>query len=273
MILGAHESISGGYHKSFIRARKDGCNSLQVFVKSPRMWKAKPISEGDAELFKKAQEKTGINPVVAHASYIINLVNSDVKKRDFALKHFIIEIKRCEKLGIPYYIFHPGSSNSHDSAQILINQLDKAVEETSNVQLLVENMSGQGSFICSDFSEIGKVLDGVEDKERIGVCFDTCHAFSSGYDISNFYEKVFKEFDDIIGLSNLRVFHLNDSKKGLGSNIDRHECIGRGEIGDNFFKKLVNDKRFKNIPGILETPVLNEDSYRINLKRLRSFIC
>ena len=278
-LLGAHVSISGGVYKAPERGKKLGCESIQIFSKNQMQWKAKPLTPEDSQKFKEELRKTRIKEVVVHDSYLINLGSPDGEKLQMSRDAFLDEMIRTEILGVKYLVFHPGSHMGKGEeiglkliAESLNILIDKA-KEASNVMLLLETTAGQGSNLGYKFEHLKFIMDQVEKKERLGVCFDTAHAFEAGYDISTEegYERTFKEFDNIIGLEKLKVFHLNDSKTPLGSHIDRHEHIGEGMIGLKAFELLVNDERFKNHPMILETPG-GEKYYEYNLKVLRGLV-
>jgi len=277
LLIGAHESIAGGIHLAFERAENIGCRVLQVFTKSSNQWYAKPLGDGDIANYKTAASKSSIKHVIAHDSYLINLcgVNPEILKK--SREAFLDELKRCEALGIPYLNFHPGShmgAGEKEGIRGIIDSLNWAHEQTKNFCVLsvLETTAGQGSAIGYRFDQLREIIDGVDEPERMAVCIDTCHIFAAGYDISTEegFEKTFKEFDKIIGLKRLVAFHVNDSKKGLGSKVDRHEHIGKGMIGKDGFRFLMQDSRFASIPKILETPKgedLKED--KMNLAVLR----
>ena len=278
-LLGAHVSISGGVYKAPERGEKLGCESIQIFSKNQMQWKAKPLTPEDSQKFKEELRKARIKEVVIHDSYLINLGSPDGEKLQMSRDAFLDEMIRTEILGVKYLVFHPGSHMGKGEeiglkliAESLNILIDKA-KEASNVMLLLETTAGQGSNLGYKFEHLKFIMDQVEKKERLGVCFDTAHAFEAGYDISTEegYERTFKEFDNIIGLEKLKVFHLNDSKTPLGSHIDRHENIGEGMVGLKAFELLVNDERFKNHPMILETPG-GEKYYEYNLKVLRGLV-
>ncbi len=279
LLLGAHMSIAGGFYKSILRGAEIGCTTIQIFTKSNRQWKAKTIEKEDVSEYLKTLKESNIFPVAAHASYLINLgsPNEDTNKK--SLEALIIELERCEKLKIPYLVLHPGnglSSTEKETINLIANNINTALKKVpGKVQLLLENMAGQGTGFGYKFEQLASVYKKIKLKSRFGICFDTCHAFAAGYDVrtKSSYEKTLKEFDKIIGLKLLKLIHINDSKKDLGSRVDRHEHIGKGKIGINGFKLLFNDQRFFNIPKILETPKesdLSEDI--INLKTIVNLI-
>ncbi len=261
VLLGAHMSISGGVHTAVDRATSIGCTALQVFTKNNNQWSGKPLTETDIVQYKQKISAAEIAPVVSHDSYLINLcaANPDILKKSRVA--FIDELERCEQLGIPLLNFHPGShlgAGDDEGIKRICESLNIAHDATKNfkVKSVLEATAGQGTNVGYKFEHLRAIIDGVEDPERMAVCIDTCHIFAAGYDIATEkgYEETFKQFDDIIGLDRLVAFHVNDSKKGLGSHVDRHEHIGKGAIGLTGFRLLMNDKRFTHIPKILETP-------------------
>ncbi len=280
-LLGAHMSIEGGLHKAHERISLVKGKSLQIFSKNQRQWKVPELTTAEIERFIGDWEQWGKGPVAVHDSYLINLANPDGKKTSRAVEAFAEEIRRAYQLTIPYLIMHPGShvgsGIKKGLLQLTVN-LDRAFAQACNaksVMVLLETTAGQGTGLGASFEELAHVMDNSAFSSRLGVCFDTCHAFAAGYDISTVagYEKTFVDFDKIVGLERLRFFHLNDSKKGLGSRVDRHEHIGKGEIGLEGFRLLMNDPRFAEHPMVLETPKekdLKEDIE--NLKLLRSLI-
>lgn len=260
-LIGCHVSISGGFFKSIDEGMEIGCTAIQIFTKSNRQWASKPIDYTDAQKFIATQKSSDIALVVAHASYLINLGSTtpDVQKKSYDA--LVDEIQRCNKLQIPYLVLHPGTAEpgqEQATLQATGAYINQALQATSNcmTSVLIETMAGQGKSIGSSFEQLAIMIAQVEDKTRIGVCFDTCHAFVSGYDFTTpkTYAAMLKNFDDVIGLQFLKMFHMNDSKKELGSCIDRHEDIGKGAIGLDGFSFIMNDQRFINIPKILETP-------------------
>ncbi|PIU88252.1 deoxyribonuclease IV [archaeon CG06_land_8_20_14_3_00_37_11] len=273
MLLGAHESTSGGYYKALEMGKSDGCDCVQIFTQSPRMWKGRSINENESVQWKIKSEEFNIKPNCSHAIYLLNLAHEDEAQRIKSINNLIKEFERCEKLGLKGVVLHPGSNKDKKKGLILISESVNTIFNKIKgfrAKLFLEITAGHGNNLCSTFEELHKVIKNIYDNKRVGVCFDTCHAYSAGYDLANEYDKVFKNFDKIIGLKRLECFHLNDSKNILNSHIDRHEHIGKGNIGLKFFEKLVNDKRFKNIPGYLETP--GEGDYRNNLQILRKLI-
>lgn len=261
MNLGAHMSIAGGVHLALERGKSIGCNSVQMFVKSSNQWRAKPLSKEEIALFHEYSKQYAPDFIMAHTSYLINIASPEPPLRNKSRDALLVEIERCETLGIPWLVLHPGShrgaglekgiKNIADS----LNMLFRKTEGYRNA-ILLENTAGAGNTIGRTFEDIRSIMDRVEYPSRVAVCFDTCHGYSAGYDISTKrkYLAVFREFDRVIGLGNLKAIHLNDSKGDLGSNRDRHEHIGRGTLGVEPFRFLVNDRRFRKIPMVLETP-------------------
>ena len=278
MLLGAHQSIAGGVHTAFARADSDGCRALQVFVKPSRQWRAKPLTDGDVAAFRAAQADSDVQAVMAHDSYLINLAAMDDGLLDRSLSAFADELERCERLGIPLLVFHPGAPRDKGrdwGLRQVAESLNTLLAATRGyaVRPCLENTAGQGSTVGSSFEEIRAILDGVAEPERVGVCFDTQHAFAAGYDLSaqDGYDAMWDDFDRLVGLDRLAAFHLNDSKKGLGERVDRHANIGQGALGLEPFRWLVRDPRFTGLPAVLETPSAKGDHpYREELALLES---
>ncbi|MBW2466411.1 MAG: deoxyribonuclease IV [Deltaproteobacteria bacterium] len=280
-LLGAHMSIEGGLPMAFERITLVKGQALQIFSKNQRQWRAPELTHAEIEDFNQKWEEWGRGPVAVHDSYLINLANPDEKKANMAVAAFAEEIRRADQLSVPFLIMHPGShvgSGIEQGLTQLTAYLDRAfamADEARSVTVLLETTAGQGTGLGASFEELAYVLDNSASSHRLAVCFDTCHAFAAGYDIRKAaeYEKTFAAFDRIIGLDRLKFFHLNDSKKGLGSRVDRHEHIGRGEIGLEGFRLLMNDPRFADHPMVLETPKEKDLKADIeNLKLLRSLI-
>lgn len=279
-LLGAHTSISGGVSTAIDRANELNFTAIQIFSKNNNRWKAKPLDEKEINSFKEKWAKSKIQFIVVHDSYLINLCAKDKALLKKSRNAFIDELKRCEQLGINYLNFHPGAHTGQgveDGLKIIAESINFAHAETKNydVKSMLETTAGQGTTLGSTFEQLQKIIDMVEEKERMCVCIDTAHIFAAGYDIKSEkeYRKTMKEFDDIIGLDLLKCFHMNDSKKELGSKVDRHEHIGKGFIGKEGFANIMNDKRISKIPKILETPKGKDMKEDIeNLKVLRSLI-
>jgi len=281
LLLGAHFSISGGLHRAIDEARFYGCNVLQMFTKNATTWRERILSETDIHKFNEARLSGGIQRIAAHASYLINIAGPQGKTSALSCKALTQELVRCDQLGIDYLVLHPGSHMGQGEASGIIScarNINRIFYETrgSTTRLLLETTAGQGSSIGCAFEQLAAILKKVEDHSRIGICMDTCHIFAAGYDIStrSGYDHVMHAFDGIIGLERLYLLHVNDSKKEAGSRVDRHEHIGKGFIGLEAFKWIINDRRFRHIPKIIETPKGKtgfKDWDKINLKRLRSF--
>jgi len=278
MLLGTHVSISGGVFNAPARGEKIGCTAIQIFTKNQMQWKAKELTNNDIEKFKAELEKSTVTSVISHDSYLINLGNPNKDMLIKSLKAFGNEMQRAEILGIPFLVFHPGSHlNVGEKLGLrkIAESLNLLLDQYKNFKLmpLLETTAGQGTNLGYCFEQLAEIIDMVEQKDRVGVCLDTAHVFAAGYDIRTrkAYEKTFNEFDKIVGLEKLKAFHLNDSKKVLGSRVDRHENIGKGYIGLDTFRFLLNDPRFENIPKVLETPGKEQD-FKRNLDLLKSLI-
>ncbi len=278
--LGAHESVAGGLHKAFDRIEKVGGEALQIFTRNQRQWHHAPLSNDEIANFTKRWRQSGPIEVASHGSYLVNLASSKETLLKKSIDAFSIELDRCHRLQIPYAVLHPGSYGS-ETLEIgldrFVKGLDKVFNKSiSDTMVLIETTAGQGTSIGSRFEEIGYLLQQSKFGDRLGVCIDTCHIFAAGYDIrsAETYRRTMSEFDRHIGLDRVRFFHLNDSKKELGSCVDRHTHIGQGFIGTEGFANVLNDPTFKNHSMTLETPKgddLSED--RENLKVLRGLIC
>jgi len=277
-LLGAHMSIAGGVDKALLEGKKVDCDVIQIFTKSSRQWAAQPYSKEEIQNFLMNQKETGIVTVIAHDSYLLNLGSPDEGLRKRSVRAFVDEMERCETLSIPYLIAHPGAhvgSGEEEGIKAIGRSLDDIHASCPgyNVKIALEITAGQGSNLGYRFEQIRDMIDATKESDRLRVCFDTEHAFAAGYDIRTRegYERTFSEFDELIGLELLAAFHLNDSKKEFHSRVDRHEHIGKGYIGVEAFRLLMNDERFRGIPMCLETPKgpdLKED--RENLTLLRS---
>ena len=279
-LLGAHMSIAGGVGNAFLEGKKVDCDAIQIFTKSSRQWTSKPLTKEEIEQFQINRKDTGIATVVAHDSYLLNLGSPDTALRKRSIGAFIDEMERCEVLGVSNLIAHPGAHVGAGEAAG-IKTIAKSLDEVHKacpkfkVKVTLEITAGQGSNLGYRFEQIGDMIDATKENDRLRVCFDTEHAFAAGYDIrtKDGYEQTFSEFDEAIGIKLLAAFHLNDSKKEFHSRVDRHEHIGKGFIGIESFRRLMNDKRFWGLPMCLETPKgpdLKED--KENLTLLRSLI-
>ena len=278
MRLGAHESIAGGLYRAFDRAQSVGCETVQIFVKSNRSWAVKSLTEEEIARFKERAAETGIHPVVAHTSYLLNLGTPDEKLWHRSLETLIIELERCEALEVPYLVLHPGShvgTGEEAGLARVAEALGKVHAATPGfrAQILLETTAGQGTNLGYRFEHLAWLLENTPQGDRLGVCLDTCHVFAAGYELrtEEGYEATMAAFDRTVGLERLRAVHLNDSKGDLGSHKDRHEHIGKGHIGLEGFRNVLNDPRLAGLPGLLETPKsddLHEDAE--NLAVLRS---
>ncbi|GAB6075876.1 deoxyribonuclease IV [Desulfurobacterium crinifex] len=259
--IGAHVSISGGVFNAPLNAEEIGAKAFALFTKNQRQWSAKPLTEEAITKFKENLKKVGISPehILPHDSYLINLGNPEEEKRRKSIEAFVDEVNRCYQLGLKYLNFHPGSHlrkvSEKECLKIIADSINEILERTKDVILVLENTAGQGSNVGYRFEHLAEIIDMVKDKSRIGVCLDTCHMFAAGYDIrtEKSYEKTMKEFDEVVGFKYLKGMHLNDAKSQLGSRVDRHHSIGKGNIGLDAFRFIMNDKRLNNIPLILET--------------------
>ncbi len=285
--IGFHVSISGGISKSVDNALKIGCSAFQIFTRNPRGWTAKPLEEEDVNNFKSKLAKSGISyeSVVAHMPYLPNLAAPGGELYEKSVNTLAGEVQRCSELGVPYLVIHLGShlgKGVDNGIKQIVNACDRAVDingksyrshlkrssTTKKVQILLENMAGQNNSVGSKFEEISAILDKLKDGRSFGVCLDTCHTFAAGFDLRNKEDvgKTLDEFDSVIGLKELKVLHMNDSKNELNSKTDRHQHIGLGKIGNAGFAALLKNKHLRNLPMIMETPVDEERSDSDNLK-------
>lgn len=259
--IGAHVSASGGVFNAPLNAEAIGASAFALFTKNQRQWNAKPLDEATIEAFKTNLARVGILPkhVLAHDSYLINLGHPEKEARQKSLEAFIDEVKRCDQLGLDKLNFHPGSHLNQLTEEACLDSiaesLNRTLELTQNVTLVIENTAGQGTNLGYKWEHLAHLIEKVEDKGRIGVCLDTCHLFTAGYDIrtSEAYAKTTKEFDSIVGFCYLKGMHLNDAKPPLGSRVDRHHSLGKGTIGLEAFWYIMNDPRMDDIPLVLET--------------------
>ena len=257
--IGAHVSASGGVENAPVNAHEIGANAFALFTKNQRQWVSKPLTEESIRLFKENCEKYNFKPeyILPHDSYLINLGHPEPDALEKSRAAFLDEMQRCEQLGLKLLNFHPGRHLNKisvgDSLDLIAEGINITLEKTKGVTAVIENTAGQGSNLGNEFWHLKYIIDRVEDKSRVGVCLDTCHTFTAGYDFLGDYDAVFNEFEEVVGFRYLRGMHLNDSKKELGSHVDRHDSIGKGLIGFAFFEKLMRDPRFDNMPLILET--------------------
>lgn len=273
-LLGAHMSISGGLENALIRGHKLGCNTIQMFTGNSNRWKRQPLEKSQINLFRETKMETGISPIISHASYLINLASSDEELYKKSLDAMMDEIHKCEQLGIDYLVVHPGFHKGRGEKygiDRIIGALNTIHSDTVGVgvKIVLETTAGQGTALGCSFEQIARIIDGVTESSRLAFCLDTCHIFVAGYDLrtKKDYLDLFRKIDDTIGMENLKVFHLNDSKKDIGSRVDRHEDIGKGMIGEGIFRLIMRDESLKDIPKIIETPGDIE-----NIQLLKSFV-
>jgi deoxyribonuclease-4 len=280
-LLGAHFSIAKGLHHALYEAQTYGCAALQIFTKNASTWKERTLTQEEIHRFDQAREQTGITSIASHTSYLINLATPDRKKHAMSCHALKQELKRSSMLDIPFVVLHPGAhlgKGKDKGIEKIALSINKIFVQTPDIQLrlLLETTAGQGSGLGHTFEQLASMMDKIENQDRIGICLDTSHVFAAGYDIRTpkSYRKVTDAFDAIIGLEKLYVIHLNDSKKELGSQVDRHEHIGEGYIGIKAFELLMNDLRFRDVPKIIETPKQKDgpDTDKMNLNRLRSLV-
>ena len=260
--VGAHVSAAGGVENAPVNAHRIGATAFALFTKNQRQWFAKPLTEENISAFKLNCEKYGYLPkqILPHNSYLTNLGHPEKEALQKSRDAFLDEMQRCEQLGLDRLNFHPGSHlnkiSEDECLGIIAESVNLALEQTKGVIAVLEITAGQGTNLGYSFEQLRKIIDGVDDKTRVGVCIDTAHAFSAGYDLKteSGFEKTFQEFDEIIGFDFLKGMHLNDSKKEFASRVDRHDSLGKGTLGLDVFRRIMNDSRFEDIPLILETP-------------------
>jgi deoxyribonuclease-4 len=305
-LFGAHMSIAGGLHNALLAAQKYGCDTVQLFTASPQNWPVKPspartvsqsgkvltqssqqwqakeLTEAEVSTFHDTLRQTRFHLLLAHDGYLINLASPEETLYRRSVEAFVVEVQRAEQLGLTYLVTHPGAhvgSGEEAGLQRVAAALDEVHRRCPNyrVQILLETTAGQGSCLGSRFEQLARILDLVVEPDRLGVCFDTCHVFAAGYALAPkaAYQATMREFDRVIGLNRLRAFHVNDSAKPQGSRVDRHAHIGRGCLGMEPFRLLIQDRRFRDRPMVLETPKENpdgEDMDAVNLEMLRSLV-
>jgi deoxyribonuclease-4 len=275
--IGAHVSANGGVENAPLNAKEIGANAFALFTKNQRQWTSPPLSGKSIELFRENCDKFGFMPemILPHDSYLINLGHPESEPLTKSREAFLDEMQRCEQLGLKLLNFHPGSHLQKTEVSTCLSTIAESInivlEKTNGVTAVIENTAGQGSNLGYIFEQIAEIISQVEDKSRVGVCIDTCHTFTSGYDLRDkeSYDHTWNKFGEVIGFNYLKGIHLNDSKKELGSRVDRHDSIGKGFIGIELFKMLMQDDRFNEIPIILETP--EETLWAEEIKLLRSF--
>jgi deoxyribonuclease-4 len=275
MLLGAHQSIAGGMHRAVERAATDGCDSLQVFTKSPRAWKEPPDPDTEqVQRFAEARIRHGIEPVMAHASYLVNPCAADPAVRRKGWRALEREAARCDRFGIELLVFHPGSPGTLDEAEgieLTGRCISSVLERSERVTVLVENTAGQGGGLGHRFEQLARIVDIAGGGERLGVCFDTCHAFAAGYDLrtARAAKRTFDELERVVGRGRLKALHLNDAKSVLGSRVDRHALIGQGQIGIESFRWITRQRRFAGLPAVVETPIPKGATYEREISLLR----
>lgn len=280
MKFGAHTSIAGGLHKAFARGAEVGCDTIQIFTKSQQQWRTKPLSESDIEQFRQAHAHSGMEPILVHASYLINLASPNNELWERSITAFGEELERCNVLGIPYLVVHPGAHTGAGETyglQRITDALRRLFESGTgdNVIVLLETTAGQGSSLGHRFEHLAHIIQHTSPQQRLGICIDTCHIFAAGYDIrtTDTYTATCTTLEQTVDMAWIKAFHLNDSQKGLGSRVDRHAHIGEGHIGLEGFRAIVNDPRFANLPMIIETPKGDDGAADSkNLHLLRSLV-
>ena len=277
-LIGAHTSASGGVENALLNGQEIGATTIQLFTANQKRWKGRELTDEMVKKWEKALEQTGIKEIMSHDSYLINLAAPNPEVLVKSRQAFKEELLRCHKLGITYLNFHPGASLKDDPQECLDRIIESLLEieelvAKGKTRLLLEATAGQGSTLGAKFEELGYVIEGVKERMPIGVCIDTCHIFAAGYDIrtEDAWNKTLKEFDEKVGLEHLYAFHVNDSKKALGSRVDRHSTLGDGEIGIEAFKVLMNHPKTKALPKYLETPGGHE-TWEKEIPLLRSFV-
>jgi len=276
--VGAHVSASGGVDKAPENANQIGARAFALFTKNQKQWFSNPLTLASIKLFRDNCERYDYKPfqILPHDSYLINLGHPDQEQLDKSRTAFLDEMQRCEQLGLDRLNFHPGSHLNSISEEECLKRIAESINivlgKTKGVSAVIENTAGQGTNMGYKFEHLKEIIDNVEDKSRVGVCLDTCHAYTSGYDVKSAegFKKTFEQFDEIVGFKYLKGMHLNDSKKELGTRVDRHDNLGIGFIGEEPFAILMNDPRFDNIPLILETP--EESLWEAEIKKLYSLV-
>lgn len=273
--IGAHVSASGGVESAPVHAHEIGANAFALFTKNQRQWVSKPLTESSIRLFKENCEKYELDAryILPHDSYLINLGHPEEEGLAKSRAAFLDEMQRCEQLGLKLLNFHPGSHLNKIPLEECLNRVAESINlvlaRTTGVTAVIENTAGQGSNVGNEFEQLRYIIDRVDDQSRVGVCIDTCHTFTAGYNLVEEYDRVFQKFEDVVGFRYLRAIHLNDSKKALASRVDRHDSIGKGLIDISFFQRLMKDSRFDDMPIILETP--DESLWAEEIRTLRSF--
>lgn len=273
--IGPHVSAAGGVDQAPLAAAAVGASAFALFTKNQRQWIASPLKAENIAAFRRHCDEGRFEPryILPHDSYLINLGHPEAEGLEKSRASFFDEMARCEQLGLTMLNFHPGSSlrqlSDEDCLDLIAESINMALDRTHGVTAVIENTAGQGSNMGFSFHHLARIIDKVEDKSRVGVCIDTCHTYSAGYDLREHYDDVWREFDEVVGLQYLRAIHLNDTKKPLGSRVDRHDNIGIGLLGLDFFRTIMKDARLDDIPFILETP--DESRWADEIKLLHSF--
>jgi deoxyribonuclease IV len=276
--IGAHVSASGGVENAPLNAKAIGAKAFALFTKNQRQWQAAPLTRESISKFRQNCEKSGYLPghILPHDSYLINLGHPEAEGLGKSRAAFLDEMQRCQQLGLDRLNFHPGSHlkqiPEEECLRLIAESINMALDKTQGVTAVIENTAGQGSNLGFRFEQLRYIIDRVADKSRVGVCLDTCHTFTAGYDLLSQagYTETFRNFDEVVGFNYLKGLHLNDSKKELGSRVDRHNSIGEGFLGKEVFSRIMNDPRFDNLPLILETP--EESLWEAEIKLLYSFV-
>ncbi len=281
--FGSHMSVAGGLQNAFTDGVRVGCDCLQIFVKNQRQWKAADLTGDQIEAYKKAQRETGLTPVVAHASYLLNLASPDAALRKKSVLALADEHNRCGRLGVDFLVFHPGAHMDGSPASGIkkiargLDEVDRMAKDNT-CMILLETTAGQGTALGYRFEQLGGILGLVKRREAFGVCLDTCHLFAAGYDFRSEegYQCMIEEMDAAVSMASVKCIHANDSKQECGSRVDRHEHISKGKIGKSGFRHFVNDPNWAGLPFVLETPKGKDgrgtDLDKVNLKRLRSML-
>jgi len=276
LLLGAHMSISGGVYNAIKRGEELGCTAIQIFTKNARTWKGKPYSKQEIEKFYENLKRSEVKIVVAHNIYLVNLASENPALIQNSLEDMRDEMMRCDQLAVQVLVFHPGThTNRKKGLKLIAKAIDTLYEDKSRVNLTLETTAGQGGNLGATFEEIAEIISQSSNSDKLNVCIDTCHIFAAGYELrtKSGYEKTLDAFDKIVGLNRLAVIHLNDSKYPLGSKRDRHEHIGKGYLGVEPFRFIINDSRFENVPKILETPQGGGTEFdKMNLEVLKKLV-
>lgn len=277
LLFGAHMSIAGHLSNAITRGESIACTAIQIFTKSNRQWHAKPLTQEEIDAFKNACKQSSIESIIVHASYLLNIGSVDHLLEKKSLDALEIELTRCAELDIPYLVIHPGShTNTSEEACLerISKNIDIVLDKVPHGTILLETMAGQGSQVGYTFEHIAYIIKQSKNKRRIGVCFDTCHAFAAGYDFTTekAYHSMWEDFERIIGIHKLKAIHINDSQKECGSRVDRHADIGKGKIGLKAFELIFNDPQLFDVPKILETPRTELADYRKNMDTLEGLL-